>query len=889
VNDHSRIGQATDNLRNRAVIIHRPVILNKDDLPLAGIDRKKQSVGARSKLSPWLHRKISDLTTEPACDWNEYGNLMADSNKVLTSRSIQCVRRLDLFSPWNRDQILGASFSALCALAIFLSSFFISGTHTPIGELDPSWQAVLEFAMQNRLQFGSEIIFTYGPLGFLFQPYGFGMFPSLRSISALAFSGVVAFAALNLALRIRGIAKFLFLFWLLLFPSYMSGITELVFVYLIAIFVGFVLLDATYNRCWVKRFLLFYVCALALVKFSFFVPILFLLVICAIDRICSHDREGARELVACSVISFVFLWLVLGQSLEGFFQYLWASQQIASGYTEAMSLAPRARVLKYALPAAVFFLFALAVTGAIARQKRHVIAPAMIIILFSFTAWKQGFVRADGHVLMFLYFLPVAYGFLFTLAFSGSIPGAVRTGLLLGYFAVAGLCLMAANAIFPGLPLAQTRSLGERLLANSRSLIALLTPASSLPGRFPKNLRVEDRLPRIVQRVGDSSIDVFNYRQGAALLNDLKYHPRPVIQSYSAYTPDLLRANLDFYRRPSRPSYVLFSLETIDGRFPTLDDALLLPCILANYQPVLAEHHFLLMERTPGPPRNVSYDRVYSASLDMGQKLDMTTWNNSPLFLRVSTTPTLIGRILTLLYQPPAYKLEVELDEGGKRDFRFIPGMASEGFLMNPLLENNGDVIDLLMDENQKRVKTVAILPVRGSIAGLKVPITVEVYQSSNFLPSSRSENVVRQSAARMKYPMFSVPPVFVKGAVPVQPAMLEESPGLLVHAPGVMVFEVPAGTQQLSGAFGILEEAYTNNGKTDGVEFIVAIENENGAVRQALGRLLRPQENVAERGKIRFNVALDRKDRKVFLKTAVGQHQDEKWDWSVWSDIEFR
>ena len=176
---------------------------------------------------------------------------MPDSiDKFTTSRSIQCVRRLDLFARWNRSRFLGSGFSVICALGIFLSSFFISGTSTPIGELDQSWQIVLEFAAQQRLQFGSEIIFTYGPLGFLFQPHGFGMFPLLRYIFALTFSGVVAFAALNLALRISGIAKFLFLFWLLVFPSSMRGWGELVFVYLIALFVGFLLLDAAYNRSW---------------------------------------------------------------------------------------------------------------------------------------------------------------------------------------------------------------------------------------------------------------------------------------------------------------------------------------------------------------------------------------------------------------------------------------------------------------------------------------------------------------------------------------------------------------------------------------------------------------------------------------------------------------
>ena len=72
----------------------------------------------------------------------------------------------------------------------------------------------------------------------------------------------------------------------------MWGIIELVFVYLIAVFVGFVLLDLTYKRSWSERLLVlvFYLCSLALVKFSFFVPILFLLVICAIDRICRTVR-----------------------------------------------------------------------------------------------------------------------------------------------------------------------------------------------------------------------------------------------------------------------------------------------------------------------------------------------------------------------------------------------------------------------------------------------------------------------------------------------------------------------------------------------------------------------------------------------------------------------
>jgi hypothetical protein len=40
--------------------------------------------------------------------------------------------------------------------------------HTTLTQsLDPSWTAVLMYARENGLQFGRDIVFTYGPLGFL--------------------------------------------------------------------------------------------------------------------------------------------------------------------------------------------------------------------------------------------------------------------------------------------------------------------------------------------------------------------------------------------------------------------------------------------------------------------------------------------------------------------------------------------------------------------------------------------------------------------------------------------------------------------------------------------------------------------------------------------------
>jgi hypothetical protein len=84
------------------------------------------------------------------------------------------------------DRAVPATFLSLCAVGIFLSSFFVSGANAPIGDLDQSWEAVLNFAAQRHLRFGSDIIFTYKRLGFLFLPTGFRDFHFLRTFFAVS-------------------------------------------------------------------------------------------------------------------------------------------------------------------------------------------------------------------------------------------------------------------------------------------------------------------------------------------------------------------------------------------------------------------------------------------------------------------------------------------------------------------------------------------------------------------------------------------------------------------------------------------------------------------------------------------------------------------------------
>ena len=73
-----------------------------------------------------------------------------------------------------------------------MSAFFLSGTRPPPLELDPSWHAALEYATVHHLQFGTQIVFTFGPLGFLSTRTSMGHLLGARIAFAFFWSALVA-------------------------------------------------------------------------------------------------------------------------------------------------------------------------------------------------------------------------------------------------------------------------------------------------------------------------------------------------------------------------------------------------------------------------------------------------------------------------------------------------------------------------------------------------------------------------------------------------------------------------------------------------------------------------------------------------------------------------
>ncbi len=101
--------------------------------------------------------------------------------------------------------------------------------------------------------------------------------------------------------------------------------------------------------------------------------------------------------------------------------------------------------------------------------------------------------------------------------------------------------------------------------------------------------------------IGNESVDIIPSEISYIYANALTYNPRPVIQSYTAYTGYLDGLNRIKYMSDSAPTFILFSAEAIDRRYAFFDEPQTKRAILQNYEVVssanLDDSKMILLKR----------------------------------------------------------------------------------------------------------------------------------------------------------------------------------------------------------------------------------------------------------------------------------------------------
>lgn len=733
-----------------------------------------------------------------------------------------------------------------------------------VPNLDPSWGAVLGHNLETQAQAGVDTVFTFGPLGWLNQPT---YVPSLYWVHVLGFE--VAFKllvavifvlvltrlerALDLALGCAAIA---------IAGGRPDGFSLLAIVataiWIVQKPARPLSLQALGSAAW---------CLLALVKFTYFAACAaaFVCVYCALLR--ARSWRTASALAALQLALFALAWIACGQSLWNLPAYVRTSLWIAEGYGAAMGR--EGSGLHIALALLVIGCLVLASVSAL-RSTSGTRGRAMLVVLVSITCWlafKNGFVRGLERETILFDFAAGAFFVLEPLGFDRGV--GLRTSRR---------CVLALALVGHGLALGHgwdtPRRLVTDVLERSADNVIFLNQASAWRGEFESDLgpkRARYALPLVRAAIGSDSIDVFGYTQASAFLNGFAYQPRPVFQSYAAYTPELQDLNCRFLESDAAPPWILFRYQTMDDHAPNVEDAAALQVVLRDYRFVLRDKEYALLRRAArSPARAVQPVLLGSRRAGFGELVtlaDVASQKDTSvrcISMRLDIRPSFLGRAVSALYKSPQLSLELEDASGESTTFRIAPGYVESGFLVAPYLDSQQRFESWLHGQACRRIVRVRVLVPAGSEWAYAPDFGLELVRADIFEPpfdpGYRSALLAR---------VFRPVPSAITTSTTPELVLVREVEALTVEAPSELRFDVAPGPHTLHALFGIHRRAWSAR-PIDGTVFTIALRAADGTEVELERQLVDPTRVESDRAaqRVETNFTSGARGASLILRT---------------------
>jgi hypothetical protein len=199
----------------------------------------------------------------------------------------------------------------------------------------------------------------------------------------------------------------------------------------------------------------------------------------------------------------------------------------------------------------------------------------------------------------------------------------------------------------------------------------------------------ENRIRRNFALPAGTTADVIPQRLGPVILSNLTYHPRPVPQSYSAYTPLLQQLDAQHFASTDAPQILFMDVfSEIDERLPTLSAGPSLPVIARWYDAIGTDPLGAVLRRR-AVPRSVRQTATPARTIGFGEWIDLPSGSSTALTTAEITTPRgFVARVTGLLAREPILFIELRRADGRIDRYRFVPGMAEVGVVVSPMVRN---------------------------------------------------------------------------------------------------------------------------------------------------------------------------------------------------------
>jgi hypothetical protein len=576
----------------------------------------------------------------------------------------------------------------------------------PGSGLDPSWVVGLNLAFLENFQFGRDIIFTFGPLGFLWVPV------------------LMDYRLWVLSLTVTLIAHFLFVVCLFYVVKKTFGKLNYYIIVLIPILIFAIPYFIEYKLLMIASLMLYLILTdslsskenpsifafiglllsiATLIKFTaFFMSISLIVMFFLCCLFLKKEVKYGLYLLVSYLIFLISIWIFAGQNIYNLASYFYSGIEISNGYVDAMGVpGPEWQVFLGIASLCIFFIIIL---SSAKESKKNVFVFSLLNLGIFLVAFKHGFVRHDGHQ---FYFFQICLLLFLLLSFLVNSYVSDRKLKYLNLITII-LIIPFLFSMYYSAPWMlndniknkyQSYVLSEQMVVNQESFKEQVTNSKV---KVCDDYHIDKSMIKYLE---NKKVDIFPWDISLAWAYGLGWSPRPIFQSYSAYTHYLDEKNSYHFINAGAPDNILYTYASIDNRYPIFDEPLTFRNVLLYYKYQNESGNFILLSKSKDLEISSQVEDLGTVEAKCGEIIEVPKYQGY-VFAYIDFDYSLFGKIIKIFYKPHPVTVKFLLKDGEiTQEFRFLPNVASDGVYISQYIGSNQNLTHVFQGELDNNIQ----------------------------------------------------------------------------------------------------------------------------------------------------------------------------------------
>ncbi len=549
-------------------------------------------------------------------------------------------------------------------------------------DIDSSYIFLQNYLVHTPYLFGKDVVFTYGPLGFLILHLNYHH----NLIWAIVFS-----------LFLWGLVIGGLWFYLTHYPQHEAfplafvllawALTNNIYYVFLFFFTAQALLFPKTARYVSFCLLLLYAVVMVFVKLDIGISTLLICMVILLAYILQKEVSPFQGILLIAVVPILFAlsYWMYNPSWGDLWTYVKSGLDLSGEYAAVLSAGEAPIAFRIGIG---FLMLWLLMTGWLFFRRQ--LQTGFLFLLGSIQLWfsfKHGFIRQDfSHWIMYFEKIPVL---------CGTTSLFVSTQKLKRWVVGVGLVMIGVMVWFQ-----VANGNGRRFLTNlydDHTVIFRLSEAVSLLRSSPVT-EIPPMPSALRSEIGNRSVTIFPWALSRVFSDRLNYVPMFVPQSYQAYTAFLDRQTATHLEAGGTvPEFVLFDWMRIDDRHPFLDVPYTWLTFYKWYDARRCERQLYLVRRAT--PRFQDIQTIEKTIGRFGDWVDLPK-EQRKVTIQCNLKKSLTGRLVNAAYRLPPVMMEVAMESGLVVDLRVPPDVLKNPTLMDCLPMTEEDVLAVMAQKD---------------------------------------------------------------------------------------------------------------------------------------------------------------------------------------------